>query len=178
MPHMTIADWVGVLACAVALTAPACRADKAFKAIGLIAIGLWAPYYWLQGSMSGFAFTLLMGVRQAISMVSARLHPKVLTVALFGLLLAMTACAAVTWAGWHSLLPWAASVNGAYAYWYRSSVGLRVQLFAGDCAWLAYAAIVSAWPHAVFMAALICINLATIHRLRREMGVSPPQTAL
>lgn len=158
---------VGMLACAVSLVAPALRSDRRFKAMGLVAIGLWAPYYWLLGAMSGFVFMLLMAVRQVISMGAHRLPPPALRWALAGLVLAMTAAAAFTWEGWRSILPWAASVNGAHAYFARTGVKLRSQLFVGDCAWLAYAVLVQAWPHAVFIAMLICINLVTIRRLRR-----------
>ena len=38
----------------------------------LIAAGLWALYYWILGAMSGFAFTLLIAVRQVLSIFAHR----------------------------------------------------------------------------------------------------------
>ncbi len=156
---------VGILACAVSLCAPAFKSDRRFKVIGLLALALWAPYYWLLGAMTGFVFTLLLALRQLGSIFAHRFGPRTLRWMLAVLVVAMTVSAAVTWEGWHSLLPWAASVNGVHAHFSHSGLRLRTQLFFGDCAWLAYAVTVHAWPHAAFMVVLICINLATIRRL-------------
>ncbi|MDP2371835.1 YgjV family protein [Rhodoferax sp.] len=166
---MGAADIVGVLACLVVIGALTFKNDHRFKLVGLIAILLWVLYYWLLGAASGFVFMLLLAVRQVISLFAERLSSRTRQWALIALVVAMTASAAFTWEGLQSLLPWVAAVNGAHAYSVRSGIMLRSQLFLGDCAWLAYAVIVQAWPHVVLMLIVICVNLVTIHRLRREI---------
>ena len=167
-------DWftpaLGSLACLVSLTACVQKVDKRLKLTVLLAMCLWAPYYWLKGGTSGFAFALLIGVRQVLALNTHRLSPRMQRASLVALVVAMTATVWLTWEGWTSLLPWFATVNSTYAYLKFQGVRLRLQIVAGDAAWAVYAIAMTAWPHLVFMLVAIGLNLWT-DRLR-QAGLS------
>lgn len=166
-----LGDWfipaLGSVACLVSLTACTQKVDKRLKLTVLLAMCLWAPYYWLKGGMSGFAFAVLIGVRQVLSLNTHRMNSVTQRASLVALVLAMTASVAVTWAGWPSLLPWFATINSTYAYLKYQGVRLRLQIVAGDAAWAVYAIVMTAWPHLAFMVVAIGLNLWTAQRLAR-----------
>ena len=165
--QLSVTAVLGASACALALLACTCKDDVWLKRAVLVAMILWAPYYWLLGAPSGFVFSVLIVIRQFLSLNLARISPPVATAAMVALLLAITTCLVMTWEGPRSLLPWFAAVNSTYAYMRLQGARLRAQVIFGEGGWAIYALVVGAWAHLAFIFIALALSLWTIHRLKR-----------
>lgn len=135
---MLLAQAVGMVATIISILSFQCKDNRKLFLIQIASSSIFAVHYLLLGAYTGLLLNLA-GVVRLIFLYNGQKKWARHTASMVGVTLLMALCGVVTWNGWLSLLPTAATALGTPFYWSQNGKTLRwAQLcFISPC-WLIY----------------------------------------
>jgi hypothetical protein len=138
-----ITQIIGFLALALALLVFQVNKRRTMLQLQLYSCVLYVIHFFLLGAFTGAALNVVGGARSYVFDVYknhkyARVFPAVF-------ILLFSTAALITWEGYYSLLPVAASIGGTLAFWQNNPKTIRIISLISPPLWLAYNIVVGSY---------------------------------
>lgn len=161
-PIQLISLLCGALGIAACVSCYQFKTRRNILIVKFIADVLWATHYFLLGAYTGFGANLLCGVRETVYLIDNNEKRRPFWLIVF--MLAGWGSAAITWNGFASLMPVAATTAATYSFWQKKPVVTKIIALSTAVFMLVYDICVLSVPGLVNESlTIISVTIALIH---------------
>ncbi|PZQ46923.1 MAG: hypothetical protein DI551_04330 [Micavibrio aeruginosavorus] len=166
--YLSVAQISGYIALVIYIAAYAFKSDNVMKVTFSISNVLWVVHYYLIGAHTAALTTLIITLRNVLSLNSDNLpeHKKKVMAAIFAVILLIAGI--ITWAGLVSIIPVSATIAATYMMFYLKGVKLRQAFWVLDAGWLLHAILVGSVSGGIYAVGSLLVNGYTIVKMMRE----------
>lgn len=168
-----LTQFIGLIALIVGLSVNLIKNDKYLKIYAATGSSIWATHFYMLGAITDSMTCIAISFRQLTSIFFDKEKSHLRTILVIFFCILFSTITTFTWMGPVSILPWIASINGTFAFFYLKGIKFRSVLLISDSAWLLSAIIHGSMGMCATAIIGISLKIWTIHRLMQDQKMQP-----
>jgi len=165
----SLAQIIGYVALVTYIAAYAIKNENRLKLAFSVSNIFWVAHYAMIGAQTAAVTTVLVTLRNLLSLNSEDFTPrrKAVTASIFSLLIVLSGI--LTWDGWISLIPVGSTIGITYAMLYLKGLPLRRVFLVSDASWLIHALVVGSGGGVIYAVGSLGMNALTMTGMAKDL---------